>query len=125
MKVNLAVQLFSASTADSLEYLMNQNYIDFKDASATISWTRPMSNVFDVSNSKTDVHENKFKRAICPDNKHEIFAYFKHAIHVIKNLTIRAETGEVKKLVRSRLRTGFRVVTINMYSVRSIHKEFA
>lgn len=61
MKVNLAVELFSASTADSLEFLKKEGYIDFKNADPTIYCTRMMNKLFDIFNSKVEQHEDKFK----------------------------------------------------------------
>lgn len=124
MKVNLAVELFSASTADSLEFLMKEGYTDFEDAGPTIFWTRLMNDLFDIFNSKSDQHENNFKRAICPETKDEVFDFFRRATQYIKNLTFKTESGEAKKLVNSTLRTGFRGFIIDMYSVMSIYKEY-
>lgn len=89
MKVNLAVELFSTSTADSIEFLMKEGYTDFKNAGPTIFWTRLMDTMFDICNSKTDQHDNKNKRAICPETKDDIFAFFEYAIDYIKNLTFK------------------------------------
>lgn len=97
MKVDLAVQLFSGSTADSIEFLMKQGYKDFKDADKTISLTRLFDKLFDIFNSKTEDHAKRYKRSICPETEEEIFLFFEIAIETIKNLTFRAETGEVKK----------------------------
>lgn len=124
MKVNLAVELFSASTADSLEFLMKKGYIDFKNADSTIYWTRMMNRLFDIFNSKTDQHEDIFKKAICPETKDDVFAFFEVATRCIKDLKFKGETGEVKQLVNSDLRTGFRGFIIDMYSVKSIYKEY-
>lgn len=124
MKVNLAVELFSESTAESLEFLMNEGYIDFQNAASTIFWTRLMNKLFETLNSKTDQHDDKFKAAICPETKDDVFAFFDQATNFIKKLKFRGETGEVKKLVNSDLRVGFRGFIINMFSVKSMYEEY-
>lgn len=124
MKVILAVQLFSASTADSIEFLMKDGQKEFRDATSTIEFTRMFNDLFDILNSKADHHKNRLKKAICLDTKEEIFGRFEQAIKYIKQLKYKGEAGEVKTIVNSALRTGFVGMIINMYSVMSLYTEY-
>lgn len=75
MKVDLAVQTLSESTADSMEFLMN-NGEHFANAGATIRFVCFFNNLFDISNSKTEDDSNKFKRALTMQNKEGIETFF-------------------------------------------------
>lgn len=88
MKVDIAVQTFSASTAASLEFLMNKKISGFEDAGATIYFVRLFNNLFDVFNTKKDDNSeaNIFKRALCSGNCEKIFSLFELATEYIKNL---------------------------------------
>ena len=52
MKVKLANQLFSASVADALEYLMELGYAAFQGCEATVAFIRLMNSAFDILNSR-------------------------------------------------------------------------
>ncbi|CAL4063091.1 unnamed protein product, partial [Meganyctiphanes norvegica] len=54
MKVNLAVQVFSSSVADALEFCSRHlaDYKEFKDCEATVKFIRIFDNLFDVLNSR-------------------------------------------------------------------------
>lgn len=125
MKVNLAVELLSASTADSMELLMNEGYEEFKDSAATIKFTRVFNDIFDCFNSKKNKpNANVFKNPLCADNKEQIFVTFNRAIEYIKGLKIIDQKGEKKLLVKSKLKTGFVGYIISMNSLIMIYNEF-
>lgn len=125
MKVDLAVQILSESTATSIEYLMKNGYKEFADATWTIDFVRMFNHLFDVFNSKTLQHENPMKRSLNPNNKEEIFKLFETAIEKIKGYKILNKTGEkIVRLVKSGLQTGFKGFIINMYSLMSLYEEY-
>ena len=55
MKVNLAVQVFSQSVANALEYCnLNLTLPQFQGAEATVEFIRHVDGAFDVLNSRND-----------------------------------------------------------------------
>lgn len=98
MRVRLVVQTFSASTANAIEFLMNQGYPQFKDAGPTIKFIRTFNRLFDIFNTtinSKDSSENLFKRRLSAENAADIFSFFDEAIAYIKGLKIRAKTGAI------------------------------
>lgn len=56
MKVDIAVQTLSESTASSMEFLMKKELPEFADAEHTIKFVRVFNTLFDIFNSKHDMH---------------------------------------------------------------------
>lgn len=121
MKVQLAVQTLSKSTADSMQFLLEEEHPKFSDANATIRFTRIFNDLFDIFNSKSSENVRPFKRPLCAENRESIFEYFTEAIEYIKGLTIKDDTGAVSKLITSKQNTGFKGYVINMYSLMGIY----
>lgn len=128
MKVDIAVQTLSASTADSLEFLMKKGEPGFDNAGPTIRFVRIFNNLFDVFNTKTDncPQDNIFKRALCSHNHEDIFALFELATDYIKHLRFVDETDQnrEKLIIASRVRTGFKGFIIDMHNLIQIYKEY-
>lgn len=125
MNVRIAVETFSKSTADSLEYLMMKKWPEFVGAEGTIRFIRLLNDLFDVFNTKF-IHnlENIFKNAMIAANKNKIYALFDEAIKYIKQLKFKTEDGKVKRLCRSDARTGFIGFIINMQSLRMMFEMY-
>lgn len=124
MKVDLAVQLLSASTAASIEHLMRNGYEEFAGATSTIDFVRMFNDLFDIFNSKSLQHENPLKRALNSDNKEEVFKLFEIAIKKIKGFKIINKEGNVVPLCKSGLQTGFKGFIHNMHSLMSLYEEY-
>lgn len=126
MRVELAVQTFSKSTAESLEFLRKEGHPKFLSAAATIKLTELFDNLFDIFNTKHNSmqNENPFKQPLSASNKDEIFEYFRNAIEYIQGLRIKNETGAVTKLVTSRQNTGFKGFVVNMHSLKGIYSKY-
>lgn len=128
MKVDLAVQTLSESTAGSLECLMNKGENGFRSAAATIRFNRIFDKLFDVLNTKYDNQheENIYKRALGPANRIEIFALLEEAIDYIEGLQIIEKTDCNKKLsiLQSKSKTGFSGYISNMRVLKSIYQEY-
>lgn len=123
MNVKLATQLLTQSTADSIEFLMNKGFADFKDAKPNIDFCRMYDNLFDIFNSKSDEHRKPLKRSLCKANKDQIYKIFESAISTIKQYEI-IQDGIRMNVLMSRKQTGFRGFIINMVSLKSIFEEF-
>lgn len=79
MKVDLAVQTLSASTANSMEYLMKAGFDEFSEAEPTIEFIKIFNNMFDIFNTKSKRSSNEFKNAVSADNKEAVFKYLEYA----------------------------------------------
>lgn len=125
MHVRTAVETFSKSTADSIEYLMAKGWTEFAGADATIYFIRLFNDLFDVLNTKF-VHdsENIFKNSMTYTNKNEIYALFDRAIEYIKKLTFTTEDGIVRTLCKSNANTGFIGFIINMRSLQLMFEKY-
>lgn len=128
MKVVLAVQTLSASTANSLEFLMKRGERDFKDAAPTIQFIKYFNDIFDVFNTKktNDQHGNIFKRALDRNNRAEIFDLFTTVIDYIKHLKFNDEKDEnkIKLVINSRICIGFKGFINNMHVIMLIYEEY-
>jgi len=67
MKVNLAAQLLSASTASALEYLRSNQYDGFEDSLGTEIFITHIDRLFDILNARS-VFAKGFKAPICLSN---------------------------------------------------------
>lgn len=124
MKVDLAVQTLSKSTADSMEFLMNKGVAEFAGAGPTIKFVRTFDTLFNIFNTKHNEHEDAFKRALSFENKTAVFAFFDQAIIYIRGLKIVNDKGKLIKVCNSRINTGFSGSVINMMSLKELFHEY-
>lgn len=96
MNVRLAVQTFSDSVADSLQFLMEQKIPQFQGVGETIKFIRKMNKLFDIFNSKHLNHTNVFKKVLSIENKRIVFDFLSNIIMYIKSLSIEVEYFEDK-----------------------------
>lgn len=111
MNVALAVQTLSASFARSIEILMNAKIPGFEKVDGEIRFAKTFNDLFDIFNTKSDKSDNPnvLKRALCPQNREQIFKFFDDTIEYIKNLKlVDADSGEIKPILGSRNQAGFR-----------------
>jgi len=76
MKVKLAAQLLSSSTAKALQYLKDNNFQRFGDCEATIEYCKSIDQIFDFLNSR------------CPFSKGYKSPIFKSNIHFLQDKII-------------------------------------
>lgn len=124
MKVDIAVQTLSASTADSMEFLMNEGCEEFQNASSTIKFIRLFNDLFDVFNTKSKSCDNPLKVAMCEMNKEQIISLFDVAEDYLKNLKFVNEKNQTQYLCKSRSKTGFIGYIINMRSLALLYSEY-
>lgn len=96
MNVKLAVQTFSTSTADSIEFLMNQGYQEFAGAEGTIKFIRMWDNLFDVFNSTDDTKKVALKNPMGPSNVNQISELFRNACQYIRGLQIIENSKKIR-----------------------------
>lgn len=123
MKVILAVETLSASTANAMEYLMQQGHPEFKDAEATIEFIRTFDDLFNIFNSTTDSKENPLKNLMSRGNASLIFDRFEKATEYIKNLYIRNDSNKLIPICKSSFRTGFQGYIVSMRSLTDMYNE--
>lgn len=119
MKVSLAAQTFSNSTAKSMKSLMDRNHPDFATASGTIEFTRRINNLFDVMNSRKQ-SDNIYKRPITRETSIEILSFLDDTADYLKTLTF--EKGK-NPVVDSRVKMGFKGMIINIENVKQIYQK--
>lgn len=96
MNVRLAVQIFSASTADSIEFLMNQGYPEFAGAEATIKFFRMWNDLFDVLNSTHDTKKVALKNPMSKSNADQISELFRNACQYIRGLQVIQNSKKIR-----------------------------
>lgn len=123
MKVDLAVQTISGSTASAIEFLMNEDISEFAGAGPTIKFIRTFNCLFDVFNSKNVENENLFKRCLNAENAAQIFNAFETAIPYIKALKLKNDKGKMVLVCKSKIKTGFKGFIRNMIALKSLYQE--
>lgn len=119
MNVRIASQTLSDSVANSMECLMNQGYTDFSGSSPTIKYIRHINKCFDIMNSTGTENENMFKNSISPENKTEIFSFFREISEYLKRIKL----SDGKTVVYSPNRAAFRGFIINAMNFKLIYEE--
>lgn len=122
MKVKLAVQTFSASTANAMEYLMNKGYPEFAGAGPTIKFIRIFNDLFDICNSTDSSKANPLKNPMSPENSEQIFRVFEDAVIYIKGLQT-IEYRKKTKLCNTQSRTGFQGYLVNIESLVELYND--
>lgn len=124
MKVRLACETFSASTAASIEFLMNQGHAEFAGAEGTIQFIRKINDLFDVFNStKNDVEkDNPLKNQMSPRNAQQIFQLFIEGSEYLKGLQMVEDSKRIK-ICKSSVKIGFQGFVINIQSLTEIYNK--
>ncbi|KAK3907550.1 DNA transposase [Frankliniella fusca] len=112
MKVRLAAQLLSRSTADALEYLRDGLKMpDFKDCAGTVEFIGLADVIFDILNSRNCQATEKQKQPLSANNINLVRSVNNKAIQYIKALNINYNTKDgitqKQKLLYSKWKTGF------------------
>lgn len=124
MKVDLAVQTLSQSTADSLQFLVDMNAEEFRGALPTIKFIRIFNQLFDIFNTKADESENVFKNAISNKNQFEIFKFLQEAKNYIMGLQLKNENDRMMKITKSRVQTAFVGFITNIQSLEKMYTQY-
>lgn len=128
MRVRLAVQTFSNSVADAMEYCMNDLKLpEFQGAEATIKFCRLMNNIFDILNTRNFLSKNTYNKPINENNKESIIQYVNEGIMYIEKLQcFEQKTNNVvtvKLLLQSNRRTGFQGLILCLKSLINLTYE--
>lgn len=110
MKVNLAAQVLSRSSADALRYCeVDCDLEEFDGASATARYCEVFNDCFDILNSKNQFSKNPSKHAIHKNNVKDLKVKVDAYVKYIKNLKI-----DGKNILETNKRTAFLGFIISM-----------
>ena len=120
MKVSLAAQAISASTADGIEYLDKVlKYKEFKGSQGTVKFLRMFDWLFDVLNSKNQFGR-EFKAALSMTNKPVWEPFINDAANYIRGLTV--EGGQ--SILKTQRKTGFLGFLIGIESIKGVFLKY-
>lgn len=102
---------------------MKKGVHEFENACATIRFIRTFDTLFDIMNtSRIRSDENcTYKSAINPQNAIDIFTYLKESQCYINSLKLIDNASKVTPILRSRVKTGFRGLVINILSITQMY----
>lgn len=121
MRVKIAAQTLSRSTAVALEYLRTSQYgnEDFKDSEPTEKFCLIFNNLFDIMNSRTK-YGKYFKQGLQKSNETEILSELVR----IKDYILTLKGPDKKLVVLGKRRTGFLGCLISIESLISMYSEY-
>lgn len=118
MKVSLATETFSRSTALSIERLALAGIPQFEGSEGTSDFAKKMDRLFDVFNTSKCVKDNIFKSPITVESKAAIFAFLNEMIVYIDGLTLKGQ-----KVTKTARKTGFNGFKFNIIALKMIYEE--
>ncbi|CAK1586692.1 unnamed protein product [Parnassius mnemosyne] len=119
MKVKLAVQVFSESVADALEFCRdNLNLNEFSDCGGTVKFIRNINALFDVMNSR-NLKAFGYKQPISEKNIDHIQTFLNDLYDYIKNLKY-----EDSLILYSQRKTGFFGFLLCIKSLFSLYENY-
>lgn len=124
MKVRIAVQTISKSSAASIEFLDTiMSHEDFFNSNGTVEFFRTFDGLFDIMNSKKGHTDNMFKRPICAANIMEISERFERDKEYIRGLTVIENEAKVE-ILKTDSYTPFFGFFHNMTSFLGIYHDY-
>lgn len=126
MHVRTAVETLSGSSAYGIEYCQKNGVPGFENATETIEFIRIMDTLWDIMNSQRILEDatNKYKSAINPKNKDDVFAFLLKAKQYLLTLEVVSKrSGKKVKIINSDVKTGFTGYVIDIISVTAIYQE--
>ncbi|ENN78522.1 hypothetical protein YQE_05015, partial [Dendroctonus ponderosae] len=103
MKLKLAVQIFSLSVADALEYCDKDLLIPaFQESEGTVEFCKNINNIFDLLNTRNAFGKRSYKRPLFKRSENFCKKYVVHFVNYLSSL--KGPNGE-NMLYRSRVET--------------------
>lgn len=126
MKVRLAVQVFSNSVADAIEYCLKdlKNKL-FEGAEPTIEFCRKINNIFDVLNSRNLLSKNTYNKPISHDNFLHLKIFINESIDYLEGIQCLEKSPKTGKrlVIQSERKTGFLGLITCLKVVESLYYE--
>ena len=121
MKVSLATELLSLSTANALAFLKNELKVKcFQESGPTITFIQNMNNAFDILNSRSN-SQNPYKQPMTAGNISFFQDFYDSFINYIKSLKY-SQKGKLKFIYTSQIKTGFIGLVISLKTCIEIGK---
>lgn len=124
MKVNLAVQTLSGSSANSMLHLKEEGWKEFENVDGTAEFAQTFNNLFDVFNTMKEENSNLFKQNLSAENKDVVFQFLERAEQYIRGLQIQEKDGSVKNVLDSLRSTAFVGFIVNIKSLMLMYKDY-
>lgn len=121
MKVSLAAQTFSNSSAKTMQFLMENKHPEFENAAGTIEFSERMDKLFDVLNSDSERPNNPYKTALTAQTNDDIFTFLDDTTDYIKRLTLEPFG---KRIIDSDIKVGFKGMIIDIENIKSIYTKY-
>lgn len=123
MKVRLAAETISNSTADSIEFLDDVMKLPvFANSKGLVNYCRVFNNLFDIMNSKKNHTDDAYKIPISEKTVNKFTEYFEMARKYIEGLEL-LENGRKKSILKTKSFTPFFGFFHNTYSFIGIYNE--
>lgn len=120
MKVRLAVQVFSASVADALDFCNNDLHLPkFSGADATAKFCRVLNDVFDALNTRNVLSKNTWGKPMNIENEMQLNSFFQNSVDYIS--AIKTHAGE--NILNTRRKTGFKGLIISIRSLQNMFED--
>lgn len=117
MKVKLAVQTFSSSVADALEYCdKDLNIKSFEDSQGTVEFCRNMNDIFDLLNTRNALSKLPYKRPLFKDSEDFLKTSITNFVTYLSSLN--GHNG--KNILLSNRKTGFLGLIVCLLSVQGL-----
>lgn len=117
MKVKLAVQTFSSSVADALEYCDEDlNIKSFEDSQGTVKFCRMINNIFDLLNTRNALSKVSFKRPLFKTGEEYLKTFISDFVTYLSSLN--GPNGQ--NILITNRKTGFLGLIVCMVSVQGL-----
>lgn len=125
MKVRLAVEILSNSTAQTMLYLKEKGVPEFLDCEPTTKFIFVFDKLFDIFNTKSFEKENIFKKPLNDSNKDDVFSFFTEATEYIKALKVENRNEIIPICQSNSLRkAAFTGYIIDMTSLKQMYYDY-
>lgn len=120
MRVKLAVQTFSSSVGDALDYCWNDlNIPSFQGEEATAMFCRNVNNIFDLLNTRNFLGKTQFKKPLYKGSETFLTNFVNSSISYLSTLT---NSNNINILATNR-KTGFLGLIICLISVKNLFED--
>lgn len=124
MNVRLAAETISNGTANALEQLRKDGYVEFKQCGTTVQFIRHFNDAFDVLNFGNNIKSDKrYKQPLYEDTADKIFEFGEMFKQYIRELEYRTSTRS-SPVMQTTVERGFSGFYFNFISLRGIYDDF-
>lgn len=123
MKVKLAVQTFSESVADAIEYCnLDLRLKEFENSQATVLFCRNINNIFDILNTRNMLSKKQYKQPLSSKNITFMRTFINNSINYLSSLL---DNRNSRNILLSPRKTGFLGLIICLKSIEMLYNDLA